>query len=222
MATNDDDLTLSPEEAEAELNWRALRSMREARRMTQGAIARIVKVSTSNWQQKETGQRGLDDDDIDLALKAMNASRHDFEAERARLLGSSKTARSAAQGQVIHVYGRARAGPQGPEIYDVGEPIRTLDLRQMIGPNMDAMQVAGDSMVPWAEPGEVVLFDRDRYPRRRYGCVVEMKTGEAYVKLYEGSNGSQLFVREFAPEERTLTFQMKDVLGVYAVVLRGA
>ena len=76
-------------------------------------------------------------------------------------------------------------------------------------------------MVPWAEPGEVVLFDRDRYPKRGSGCVIETKAGEYYVKLYEKSDGSTLFARELNPEERILTFPMKDLKGVYAIRLRG-
>ena len=76
-------------------------------------------------------------------------------------------------------------------------------------------------MVPWAEPGEVVVFDRDRYPRRGGGCVIETKAGEYYVKLYEKNDGATLFARELFPEERVITYRMVDIKGVYAIRMRG-
>lgn len=220
--------TISPARAEQELTGRALRAIRERKGLFQADIARAVGMTTQGWQKYEAGERRFKPDVLANALAAMDATGEALEFERARLLGAPPPP-AAAMGLsdrsgrdfVFDVYGRGRAGPAGHEAYDVGEPIRRLDLRGLFGPRTDALEVFGDSMYPWAEPGEVVIFDRDRYPKRGSGCVVEMNTGECFVKLYERSDGSTLFVKELYPVERGLSYPMSAIKGVYAIRLRG-
>ena len=57
--------------------------------------------------------------------------------------------------------------------------------------------------------------------KRGAGCVIETKSGEAYVKIYQSSDGSNLFVKELQPEERVITFPQIEIKGVYAILLRG-
>lgn len=218
-------LTHSPERAEQAQLGLAFRRLRERKRLTQADVAKELGMTSQGWQKYETGERQFSEEKIAAILSAIGATRDDLNEELNRALGRPTHGRAdRSQGDlsfVIDVYGRARAGAQGIQVYDVGEPLRTVDLRQILGPSTDAMEIAGDSMVPWAEPGEIVLFDRDRYPKRGHGCVIETKAGEYYIKLYEKSDGSTLFVRELNPEERVLTFPLRDVKGVYAIRLRG-
>jgi len=224
-------LTISPARAEQELTGQALRRLRERLKdtargvVTLDDVGRQLGITGSGWQLYEKGSRKFKDTRVDKVLEFLEASRHDLDVEKARVL-AGEAPRSGAHGAhrpdfVFEVYGRARIGPQGPEVYDIGEPLRRLDLRQMLGVHTAAMEIVGDSMIPWGEPGEVVLFDRDRYPRRGSGCVIETKAGEAYVKFYEKSDGSTLFVRELFPNERMIQFRLEDIKGVYAVRLRG-
>lgn len=217
-------LTTSPDRAEQQLTGQALRNLRDRVGKHQREVAEPLGMSTQAWQKYEAGERRFTLDRIATVLEILGVRQQDLDAERARILGEPRRSAEVIELRrdfVFDVYGRARAGAQGPEVYDVGEPLRRMDLRQILGPRTDAMEVAGDSMWPWAESGEVVLFDRDRYPRRGAGCVIETNAGEAYVKLYEKSDGSTLFVRELFPEERTITFALADLKGVYAVRLRG-
>lgn len=220
--------TITPARAEQELTGKALRAMRERAGLYQADLARAVGMTTQGWQKYEAGERRFRPELLSGALAALGATPEALDFERARLLGAPEPRAShgglsdrSGRDFVFDVYGRGRAGPTGHEAYDVGEPIRSLDMRALFGPRTDALEVFGDSMYPWAEPGEVVIFDRDRYPKRGAGCVVEMLTGACYVKLYERSDGSTLFVRELYPEERTITYPLSDVKGVYAVRLRG-
>lgn len=217
--------TLSPAMAEQKLNGHALRNLRERTDRTQRDVGAALGISGQAWQYYEAGDRKFTAEKIAKALEAIGATQYDLEAERARILGTpeAKLAGFAEPRSdfVFDIYGRARAGPQGPEVYDLGEPLRRLDLRQVLGRNISALEIAGDSVSPWGESGEIVLFDRDRAPRRGKGCVIELHTGEAYVKLYEKSDGSTLFVRELFPEERTISFPLRDVKGVYPVAFRG-
>lgn len=216
-------LTMSPERAEQRLIGRALQMLRDERGLRQKDVGDHLGIKAQTVSLYEKGEREWTEERIASVLKFLGATDHDFEAAKARALGAPE--RQAPEERrsafVIDVYGRARAGPQGPEVYDVAEPLRRIDLSQILGRSTDALQVAGDSMTPWAESGEIVLFDRDRPPRRGGGCVIELKSGEAYVKIYEKSDGSTLFVRELFPEERTINIELAKVKGVYPVVLRG-
>jgi phage repressor protein C with HTH and peptisase S24 domain len=219
-------LTESPERAEQKLMGSALRNLRERAGLRQADIAEALNLTTQAWQKYEAGERKFKHEKLVPILAALKATEDDLNAERARILGRPYPSRvdtnhAPDRGLVFDVYGRARAGAQGVQVYDVGEPVRTIDLRQILGRSTDALEVAGDSMVPWAEPGEIVLFDRDRYPKRGSGCVIETKAGEYYVKIYEKSDGSTLFAKELNPEERIVAFPIKDLKGVYAIRLRG-
>lgn len=217
-------LITTPERAEQKLIGRALKALREERRLVQGDIAAALNMTTQAWQKYEAGERQFKPDKLQRALEILEATPQDLESAKAKVLGVEPPANAIGEAPaefILDVYGRVRAGPQGAEVYDVGEPLRRIDLRQILGKHSDAMQIVGDSMVPWAEPGEVVLFDRDSYPRRGSGCVIETTDGAAYVKLYEKSDGSTLFVRELYPAERIINFDLKTVRGVYAVKLRG-
>ncbi|HEY2178061.1 MAG TPA: helix-turn-helix domain-containing protein [Caulobacteraceae bacterium] len=217
--------TVSPEQAERELTGRALRRMREDRGLFQGHVAKKMGMTSQAWQKYEAGERRFGDK-LPRILEAIGATEEDLRDMRAALLGGgvrlhSRGVQEERRPFTIDVYGRARAGPQGVQSYDVGEPLRTIDISQILGPSTNALEIAGDSMVPWGDPGEIVLFDRDRYPKRGTGCVIETLAGEYYVKLYERSDGSTLFARELSPEDRIVTFALKDLRGVYAIRLRG-
>lgn len=218
---------VSPKLKERAEIGQAIASLRKAKTLHQKHIARPLGITTQAWQHYEAGERNFDDEKINAALKAIGATRSEYEFELARVRGLPPPTSLAAalrreqETSIIPVFGRARSGPGGPEIYDIAEPVRTLDLRQLLGPSTEAIEMAGDSMIPWAEPGETVLFDRDRYPRRGHGCVIETLSGEVHVKLYEGTDGSTLFVRELHPQPRTLSFEMKTLKGYYAVRFRG-
>jgi phage repressor protein C with HTH and peptisase S24 domain len=217
-------LTSSPDKAEQRLLGEALRMIREDRKKLQKDVAEALGVKTQTWSLYEKGERGFTADRIADVLRILGASEYDLDVAKARVLGAPERPRGIEDRRstfVFDVFGRARAGARGPEIYDVAEPLRRIDLGQILGRATDALQVAGDSMSPWAESGEIVLFDRERPPRRGGGCVVELNNGDAHVKIYEKSDGSTLFVRELFPEERTITFALKDVRGVYPVTLRG-
>lgn len=217
-------LTTSPDKAEQRLTGAALRLIREDKKKHQKDVADGLGITTQAWSNYENGERRFTAARVAEVLRILGASDYEFDVAKARALGAPDRAHAVEARRsvfVFDVFGRARAGPQGPEIYDVAEPLRRIDLGQLLGRATDALQVAGDSMTPWADSGEIVLFDRERPPRRGGGCVIELHSGEAYVKIYEKSDGSTLFVRELFPEERTITFALRDVKGVYPVILRG-
>ncbi len=224
-----DDDTVSVREAEQILMGKALRALRERLKLTQGDAGAGCEPSMTSqaWQKYEAGERKFSRDTVTRLTRALGATPEQLAAERSRLLGEDPpvpTHRLKAEpmiGYTLPVWGVARAGIEGPHVYDIGEPERYIDLRNIFRPSSRVTTIAGESMVPWANSGTFVVYDTETWPRREDGCVIELNTGEMLVKLYKKVDGSTLFVDELSPERRELRFALKDVKGVYAVTFRG-
>ncbi len=222
--------TITPRMAEQKLIGQTLRTIRESRdpKPSLREIGQAIGMSGAAYQKYETGETRAEPDRLAQIIRALHSDEEEFELYRARLLDGPEAPPQPAndlreQGRSfeVRVYGRARAGPQGMEVYDLGAAFRTVNVRSMMGRHADSFEVAGESMSPWVEPGELVFFDRDRFPKRGQGCVVELKSGQILVKQYAKSDGGQLWLRELQPEDRTFGIAMRDVVGVYAVTVRG-
>lgn len=220
-------LTIPTHKAEQRLLGQALRSIRESKRPRPSLrdMGTALGMTGANYQQYELGERAFTPERLDVIMATLETSEAEVEAQRARLLGEATPPPYEAGGlkdpMVIDIMARAMAGPLGAHARDAGQPLRQIDLRQILGRDVGATEVGGESMVPWAEPGEIILFDRARHPRRGAGCVIETKEGDLFVKLYSHQDGSTLFVKELFPEERMITFALSTLKGVYAVRLRG-
>lgn len=217
--------------AERRVIARALKALREQRDMTQPDVAAGMGISTQAYQKHESGERKLPPDKIDRILRAIGGTREELEFERARILGrapdkplggpSPALARREARRLELPIWGAGRMGAQGPEVFDVGEPVDTWDVGQMFGPDTGALQGVGESMEDWLRPGEMVIFDRKAYPSPNDGCVVELSSGQMLIKFYVRTDGASLFLRELRPEDRTFLVPLSEVKGVYGVILRG-
>lgn len=218
--------TLSPQRAEQKLRGRALRAIRERRGVYQSNVAEALGITTQAWQKYEAGERRFTREKLTTVLRALGASEADLEIEESRILsqprqlGVSDTS-LAADRLSIDVYAPNTLSEGVASLNENVNPSRTLDLRALFGRNASAVEVAGDAMSPWAEPGEIVVFDRDRYPKRGSGCVIETKSGQLLVRIYERGVDGTVFAKTLYPEERTEQFRLADVKGVYAVRLRG-
>lgn len=225
------DDTVSVPDAEARAMGAAVRALRDEKGLSQpqaGARMKPSPVTAQAWANYEAGKRRFTEVLIGRICAAIGVSRDELISMRNRQLaeGAAPTprpqmVREAARVFELPVWGRARAGPSGPELHDEGEPEQVIDLRTIFGATTRALRVAGESMTGYVEPGELVIYDTATWPRRGHGCVVELHSGNFLVKLYEKTDGSTLFLREHFPEERTLDVSMAEVKGVYAVRLRG-
>ncbi len=204
----------------------AIRSLRVRAALSQSDAAEALDVSRQAWQNYEAGVRQniLRSDVQHQIARALGVQREDLIREAERLSGITVVPGVAVEVPPRHyelpVLGRVRASALGPQIYDGGEPEQVIDVSWMFGPNACTLRVAGDSMTGYVESGDLVIYDVSQWPRRGDGCVVEMLTGEIYVKEYIGAAGGQLKVRQRLPEEE-VCFPMAEVKGVYTVRFRG-
>jgi transcriptional regulator with XRE-family HTH domain len=219
-------MSTPPDLNEQQITGRVIRAIRVSLDRSQGDVAARLGMTSQGFQKYEAGERKFTHERMRAILEALGVTEAEYEIHRARVVGGTPRAandRGADLGRrfVFDITTRARFGPDGPELVEAGATLRTIDLQQLLGSSTDAIEMPGDAMRPWAQSGETILFDRDRYPKPGAGCVIETKDGAYLVRLYERTDGSTLFARELYPEERTVPYKLADVAGVYAVRLRG-
>jgi phage repressor protein C with HTH and peptisase S24 domain len=216
--------------SEAQRLGMALRSLRRRHDLSQARAAELANTRQQTWQRYEAGENDalLKAPLVKRLVEALGASVEEFQVEVARFDGmlDARPAPAAtgmterARVYEFPVVGRVRAGPQGTHAYDAGDA-ETIDLSRFLGEDTRVLRLAGESMVPYAEPGGFVTYNIKIYPRRGQGCVIEMENGDFYIKRYERADADTLHVTELFPEERALTFDLTAVKGIYAVGLRG-
>lgn len=217
---------VAPETAERRLLGRALKALRLRRNMTQPKAAEAMGVTTQAWQKYEAGQRRFTPRQLERITAALGADVEELALERARILGEQPAPAATGFGErdrrtfEIPVWGRARPGPEGAEVHHAGDAVGAVDLHGLRSPSIGATRIAGDSMAPWGHSGELVIFDRDRWPERGAGCVIETADGRLWVKVYDHSDDAHVFGRQFNPE-KLVSFRLADIKGVYAIRLRG-
>jgi len=208
----------------------ALRAVRRRYELSQAKAAEMANTRQQTWQRYEAGGNDalMKTSLVKRLVEAMGASVEEFMLELARFDGVLDRPPVQPPHQIaepqrrfeLPLMGRVRAGPQGMHAYDPAEA-ETIDLAEFLGADARVLRLAGESMVPYAEPGGFVTYNLKRYPRRGQGCVIEMANGDFYIKRYERVIDDVLHVTELYPVERPLEFDLKAVKGIYAVGLRG-
>lgn len=206
----------------------ALRRLRLRYDLSQAKAAELANTRQQTWQRYEAG---ANDAMLKVNLQrrlaeAIGGDHEEFLLELANLEAPAPVKRAHSgfgehrRGPYeVPLGGHMRAGPLNV-IYGADEE-ETIDLGGYFTEDVRVLRVAGESMVPYAEPGGFVTYHLKRYPRRGQGCVIEMKNGDFYVKRYEGVDEGVLIVSEIYPAERQIRFPLEEVKGYYAVGLRG-
>lgn len=204
--------------------------MRQRYGHSQKSAAEAAGTTQQTWQRYESGDNDalLNEGKRLRAIRALGSTAEEFAMDLAAVdaglpLGAPMAPPGLAdRGRVYEfpIIGRVRAGPQGMQVYDDGIT-ETIDLSPLLGDDVRFLRNAGESMLPYVEPGGFTTYNVRKSPRRGRGCVIEMESGEFFVKRYERIEGDKLIVTELFPKERELTFDLADVKGVYPVGIRG-
>lgn len=80
-----------------------------------------------------------------------------------------------------------------------------------------AFIVFGDSLNPRLKHGEVAYAVRNRMPAKGQPCLIELQSGESLVKVFDTMDERTLFASQLDPK-KDLTFALREVLGIHAVV----
>lgn len=225
MADTDD-----PEiEEERRLLGMAFERLRDARGLTQPAAAELAGwKSYQAWQRYEAGAPGIEKlKTRRKLLGALGASENDLSRAlrqlREELHGGPLPARRVDADDPrrfeVSIEGRGRAGAQAPIFDDLSGMPGYRDLSWMFQPTTRYMVVGGESMTGYVEAGSTVAFDLTLWPRRGDGCVVELLTGERYVKEYLRSDQKRIYVNQRFPKGE-ISWSREEVKGVYKIKAR--
>ena len=81
-------------------------------------------------------------------------------------------------------------------------------------------QLSNDDLWPWAASGVVLEYEPGRWPRRDQGCVVELRDGQRFARLYHSADETTLFLRGgpdgFGSEQKVLRDDTRSVSAVVA------
>lgn len=206
-----DDL-LDPARLEQRRIGQALKRMREDRGLTQAKAAERFNVSTQAWQRYESGERQWTQYKMARVAEALGGDLEELLRYRSMLDAPPGTV-----GEVIGLNDRGRAFAQ-PAARPTG---LVNELAALLGAHADRMRLATDALSPWAEGGELIVFDRERPPRKGHGCVVEDLDGKLSVWMFDGRDGQTVRLYTLAPERADTALPADQLRGVYAVRLRG-
>lgn len=209
-----------------------IRQAREARGLSQEALAKAIGISQPAIRKIESGEtersRYLTEIAAYLGVSLPTHSpKHTvstpLEATKLPYVTIDMPDRIAASPDVP-LYGTARGGPGGDFVYEGG----IVDyVRRLPGianaKDVFALRVVGDSMIPALREGALIILDPRRPARVGDDVVIEFEPNEAgehvqgCVKRLVKFSGAKLIVEQFNPAQQ-LTFDMNAVKAVHRVL----
>jgi hypothetical protein len=122
-------------------------------------------------------------------------------------------------GDAVPLFGYANAAGATLRISD-GAPAGVVPVHpaQRGHPGAFAFIVFGDSISPRLEHGDVAYAIRGLPPLRDKPVLIELKDGDAQVKIFARMDANTVFVRELQPKARDLQFPLRDIRALHRVV----
>ncbi len=185
-----------------------LAKVRKSLGLSQAEVARRLAWSPPNYARIEKGR-------IRPSLKSIEAIAEAMEVPLSALMGEG------ALGGDVPVVAFASAGP-AVEFTDQGYPAGggmyfLPRPPQFTDPNGFGVEVAGDSMVPKYEDGQVVMVDTRKRPVSGDYAVVGLMDGDKYVKRYRESRG-MVVLESVNPLYPPVVVEPSDVRFAYKIV----
>lgn len=202
--------------------------------------AKALTVHPSTYRAHENGQNDFDLEEATFYAKKFNVDPLWIMTGKAISEGAASVDQPAevyspnakigdrvvGYGPKIKVYGRAVGGVDGEfdmngsVLYETMAPPVLSDVRGAYG-----VQVAGDSMSPRYEDGEVCFVDPGRRVKKGDYVIAQIRTEEhgpllAYVKKFIRHNAEELVLSQFNPEKE-LRFPAYQVVTVHYIALAG-
>lgn len=182
--------------------------VRKSLGLSQAEVARRLEWSPPNYARIEKGR-------ITPSLRSLEAIAEALEVPLSALTGEELA------GDEVPVVAFASAGP-GVEFTDQGYPAGggmyfLPRPPQFTDPNGFGVEVAGDSMVPKYEDGQVVMVDTRKRPVSGDYAVVGLMGGDKYVKRYRESGGV-VILESVNPLYPPIVIEPSEVRFAYKIV----
>jgi DNA-binding transcriptional regulator YiaG len=207
----------------------AIKAAREEMGLTQAQAASMLPkpVVYQSWQNWEMG-RGLTQgrliqiaETLNTTVPKLNSTAEtDLVGDGQRLLTYRQSPRPS-DARMIPLYGFVAAAGERIALNDSGI-LRHIPMHpaQVGYPNAGAAEVVGESMLPRYRPREIVYWVAT-HPSRGDDVAVEISDGSAIIKEYDGTRQGRVWLREYHPEERLISFPSDEVVNMCSIVGRG-
>lgn len=205
----------------------AVRAIRTSKGWTQQQAADVGGMTLQAWANYERAERPFKKTLIATVCRVLGITPEELELKRAELAPpeapqpreTAGFSERAGAGFELTMETAARFGPDGFEILASLRP-ETIDLSSFFGPDWRVLQLPGEEMAPYADPGGFVTYNIRRAPQPGKGCVVMMRDGRYLVRRYEGMKDGNLVVTRLHPVEQQAALALTDVAGVFPIGLR--
>jgi phage repressor protein C with HTH and peptisase S24 domain len=185
-----------------------LASVRKSLGLTQAEVARRLGWSPPNYARIEKGR-------ITPSLRSLEAIAQAMEVPLSMITQESLLAEEvpvvafASAGEAVEFTDQGY--PAGGGMYFLPRPPQFTD------PNGFGVEVAGDSMVPKYEDGQVVMVDTRKRPVSGDYAVIGLMTGEKYVKRYREAGG-RIILESVNPLYPPVVVEPQEVRFAYKIV----
>lgn len=203
----------------------ALRALREEKGWTQQDAADAARISLQGWANYERAQRQFKPGLLATVTRALDVSMEQLELRRAQMFPPEPPAQvggfaeRSSRAFELPMESATRFGPGGFEIQGTAQA-ELIDLSSFFGPDWRVLQLPGEDMAPYAEPGGFVTYNIRRAPQPGKGCVVQTMDNKYLVRRYEGMKDGQLQVTILHPQPTAQQLPLTDIRGVFPIGMR--
>lgn len=202
-----------------------IKEIRKSRGMSQEALGEHVGLQKAGISKLERGSVKLTTEHISKIAKALKCEPWELFSDTSYEQPALKTsgfaeAPSSGYVQKIPVWGVADA--QDGERYAINmedTPVEWIEPLPMQSADKAAfgVLVAGESMSPKYEPGNIACVNTRKPAIKGQDCVIEFSDGSGLIKKYIGSSADEYIFEQLNPHKQ-LKFPKKDVVRILPVV----
>lgn len=163
----------------------ALTALRRERGLSQAEVGARIGMTSQGWGLYEAGRRaGLFRPDVQRRLTgALDATPEALALKQMEIGDDVPETPTDAPG----------GGMKSGGVRSGGATWREAAAKTTA--NVETLQLTNDELAPWAGSGVVLEFDFGRWPRGGQGCVIDLRGGERWVRLYDRADAERLYLR---------------------------
>lgn len=198
---------------------RAMRRLREARRISQTDAAARMGTADQQWWRWEAGERAPRPAALPKIAEAIGVSVDELLETRRQVLESDRPAEAGASPDLAPLFGYAQ-GLADRLAVAPGQELRLVPRHpaQLGYKRAGVVEIAGEAMFPRWKPRELAYFVFDMTPARGDDVLIELTDGTGLVREYVSRQPDAVTVRRYSPCEELEHIPADQVRALHAIV----